>query len=275
MTGTSNSHRVACAEHTVERRTLAAAEKLMSEIDQFGACRDLHTVEVHDGNDWVPRHIWLARRILSAKLRDSVETFDGQLVLVRGGWSVETAERAAAVAEGRFPGMACRARHLRGRDTHRRWAPGLADRLVPVRPTTTAANPVRGVVGKRQSQSWVRVPELPLCDPDRLTLRPGQATNRRRPGTERQTPRKEADMQAPAQHAGNVYEVGETVKIRYSEHTTRTLGLKVTDRMFRAARGDYLVTFEVTRAPQGSFYNKGDTFYRNERDIHQYGLMHG
>ncbi|PZG12988.1 hypothetical protein C1I95_24580 [Micromonospora craterilacus] len=64
-------------------------------MEATGNCRELHSIEVRDGQQWVPLHIAQASRILATSVGQMVDT----LIKVHGGWSADAAARADATAE--------------------------------------------------------------------------------------------------------------------------------------------------------------------------------
>ena len=94
MTTTTPTHRIVCADFTLDTTSLSLARTLAARVDAAKTCAHSHTIEVRTGDEWLPLHTALARAILAAPLNATVDTFDGQLTKVSGGWSAEAAQRA-------------------------------------------------------------------------------------------------------------------------------------------------------------------------------------
>lgn len=89
-------YRVVCAEHTVTRTTLGAAERLADQLNhkpEAGGCLNWHQVQILADGEWVARHVLQAREILAAPAGQRFELPDGALVKAEGGWSAETAAK--------------------------------------------------------------------------------------------------------------------------------------------------------------------------------------
>jgi hypothetical protein len=97
-------YRVACDERTLEpAASEAAAERQLTAIEKLDECKELHRVEVLADGEWLPRHVAIAARIMSARVSDppqAVELPDGPLKVVGGGWSDETSDRIEAAGIG-------------------------------------------------------------------------------------------------------------------------------------------------------------------------------
>jgi hypothetical protein len=100
-------YRVACDARTGKpTANAAAAENQLDAIEKLDACRELHTIEVLAGDEWLPRHVAIARRIMAAPVTHPpaiVDLPDGPLKVVSGGWTVEAGIRADAAGK---PGSA-------------------------------------------------------------------------------------------------------------------------------------------------------------------------
>lgn len=97
----ASTHRVVCVQWTEYRTSLAAAQAWMVQVETTDQCRELHTVEVRDGDGWTPLHLWRAAQILAAPVRPEplpVDVADG-LIKCGGGWTAEDAARADRVAQ--------------------------------------------------------------------------------------------------------------------------------------------------------------------------------
>lgn len=94
----ATTHRVVCPDFTQELPDLATAQRHLSGVEAAGKCRQIHTIEVRDGNEWVPLHIARAREILAAPMQAPITTPDGPVVKVAGSWSAEAGERAETTA---------------------------------------------------------------------------------------------------------------------------------------------------------------------------------
>ena len=96
-----HTHRVVCPEWTEYRTGLAAAQRWMVNVETTGQCRQLHTVEVRDGDAWTPLHLWRAQRILAAPVGPDplpADVADG-LIKCQGGWTPEDGARADRLAQ--------------------------------------------------------------------------------------------------------------------------------------------------------------------------------
>lgn len=103
------THRVTCPDYTHEVASLESARFWLSGIERVGKCRNVHTIEVRDGDGWLPLHIATAREVLAAPLASTVATLDGELVKAAGEWSADASVRADAVADPRVDPAAWRA----------------------------------------------------------------------------------------------------------------------------------------------------------------------
>jgi hypothetical protein len=93
ITAAAATHRVVCSSYTKLFTNLEAAQRWQSERDLDPRCGEPHTLEVRLGDEWVPRHLAIARAILAADLGASVETFDLPLTVAAAGWLAPTAAR--------------------------------------------------------------------------------------------------------------------------------------------------------------------------------------
>lgn len=98
MTARNPTHRIVCADHTIEVVGLQQAERSRAAADS-GACRLPHMIEALVDGLWMPLHLLQARQILAASVGAAVGTPDGQLIKTFGGWSQQAGERADSVAD--------------------------------------------------------------------------------------------------------------------------------------------------------------------------------
>lgn len=101
----TTAYRIACADYLVPAgRSLEAAQRKLADIERAGACWNLHTIEVREGEGaWVPLHVHRAAQILAAPCGpEPIDTPDGPMIKGHGIWLAGT---VAALGNDEVPAL--------------------------------------------------------------------------------------------------------------------------------------------------------------------------